>query len=146
MNIHSLNERYTCMNLYKSAKQPFIPAFEVRNVLLMAALALGAGGAYAQGSSSAPSKSTGPAPSSQMAPAESGGTGAGAGTAPAPAASKASAQEIEAAFKRADADGDGKLTKKEAATFPELAQRFEQIDTDKDTFVSMKEFTKAAGG
>jgi EF hand len=130
------------MNLYNSAKQHFIPAFEVRSVLLMAALALGASGAaQAQGATSgAPSKSGGPAPSSQMAPAEPSGTSA------APAASKASTQEIEVAFKTADADGDGKLSRKEAATFPGLAQRFEQVDTDKDSFVSMKEFTKAAGG
>ena len=79
-----------------------------------------------------------------MAPAESGGTGAGTGTAP--AAAKATPKEIEAAFKSSDADGDGKLSRKEAQVIPELAQSFEQIDSDKNTFVSAKEFTKAFGG
>lgn len=134
------------MSLNHSVKQNFIPLFEVKNVLLIAALALGAGNAaQAQNSAASPPKSA--APQSQMAPSEiapsqaapSGATAAGP-------AKKATTQELEAAFKQTDADGDGKLSKKEAETFPELLQRFSQIDTDHDSFISSKEFMKAAGG
>jgi EF hand len=47
----------------------------------------------------------------------------------------------EAAFKRADANGDGKLTKEEAARLPAIAAKFEELDKDKDGALSMSEFT-----
>jgi hypothetical protein len=49
-------------------------------------------------------------------------------------------QEVGAAFIRADANKDGKLSRQEAVRFPAVEQRFDQIDTNKDQFVSREEF------
>jgi Ca2+-binding EF-hand superfamily protein len=49
-------------------------------------------------------------------------------------------ESAEQAFKRADANGDGKLSKTEAARLPAIADRFDALDTDKDGFLSMGEF------
>ena len=77
-----------------------------------------------------------------MAPSEVASTdGAAAGP-----AAKATSKELDAAFKQTDTNGDGKLSRKEAEAFPELLQVFTQIDTDRDTFVSSKEFKIASGG
>ena len=51
-----------------------------------------------------------------------------------------------AAFDRADENHDARLTRAEADRFPEVARRFEQIDTNRDTFISREEFTKAVMG
>jgi Ca2+-binding EF-hand superfamily protein len=53
------------------------------------------------------------------------------------------AESAEKAFKRADANGDGKLSKAESARLPAIAERFEQVDQDKDGFLSMTEFMTA---
>lgn len=47
---------------------------------------------------------------------------------------------IEAAFARADADGDGKLSVQEAARLPAVAAKFDNLDRDKDGFISHDEF------
>lgn len=46
----------------------------------------------------------------------------------------------QAAFKRADANGDGKLSPSEAVALPAIAARFEALDTDKDGLLSSTEF------
>lgn len=61
----------------------------------------------------------------------------------APASAQTTAQAAspaEAAFKRADANGDGKLSKEESARLPAIAARFDELDKDKDGFLSMAEF------
>jgi hypothetical protein len=69
---------------------------------------------------------------------------------PAPAGSTApklpSISEVNAAFDRADENHDARLTRAEADRFPEVARRFEQIDTNRDTFISREEFSKAVLG
>jgi len=50
---------------------------------------------------------------------------------------------IEASFTRADANGDGKLSKEEAAKLPAIASRFNELDKNKDGILSLDEF--AAG-
>lgn len=69
---------------------------------------------------------------------------------PAPAGSTApklpSSTEVNAAFDRADENHDARLTRAEAERFPEVARRFEQIDTNRDTFISREEFSKAVMG
>lgn len=65
--------------------------------------------------------------------AQSGGKPAQPGQAPA-----SSTPEI--AFMRADADGDGKLSKAEAARLPAVAQKFDALDKDKDGALSMTEY------
>ena len=47
--------------------------------------------------------------------------------------------KLEAAFRKADTDNDGTLTRDEAKTMPRLAKDFDAIDTDKDGTVSDKE-------
>ncbi len=47
--------------------------------------------------------------------------------------------KLEAAFKKADADNDGTLTKDEAKSMPRVAKNFDAIDADKDGTVSLDE-------
>ena len=64
-----------------------------------------------------------------------------------PAAAELSAvdrEAIEAAFARADANGDGKLSREEAQRFPEIAARFDELDSDRDGFLSLIEFSVGA--
>ncbi|HEY6134521.1 MAG TPA: hypothetical protein VIW70_11125 [Rubrivivax sp.] len=55
----------------------------------------------------------------------------------------ASADAVTAAFKRADSNGDGKLSKAEAAIFPVIAERFDTLDKDNDGFLTLGEFSAA---
>jgi Ca2+-binding EF-hand superfamily protein len=47
---------------------------------------------------------------------------------------------FDALFRRADADGDGTLSRREAqASLPRLARKFERVDTDGDGLLSLEE-------
>jgi len=92
-----------------------IPNFDMRSVLLLALLTLGTAAAVRAQTPGA-----------------------------AIPANRATPQDLEAAFKRADANQDGKLSRQEAERFPAVAQRFEQIDSNRDTFISLDEFSQAA--
>lgn len=48
---------------------------------------------------------------------------------------------VETAFKRADLDGDGRLSSEELRQFPALGSRLPDLDKDKDGFVSSTEFS-----
>lgn len=93
-----------------------IPNFEMRSVLLLALLTLGS--ATAVRAQATPGASI--------------------------PANRATPQDLEAAFQRADLNRDGKLTRQEAERFPAVAQRFEQIDSNRDSFISLDEFSRAA--
>ncbi len=110
-----------------TSKTHFIPNFEMHSVLLIAALALTAAPASRAQDNNPAAR---PAPSS---------------TSSAVPPNRTTAQDVEAAFTRADTNRDGKLTRQEAERFPAVAQRFEQIDANQDTFISREEFTRAAG-
>jgi hypothetical protein len=116
-----------------------IPGFELRSVILVAALAAGAAGA-ARAQTAPPSPASPNSPPSQMAPSGSAGT---QGAVP---QNRTTSKDVEAAFGRADTNKDGKLDRQEAEHLPAVAQRFEQIDTNHDTFISLAELTKAATG
>lgn len=115
----SLTLQVRLIILMKNRKSYFIPNFELRSVVLMSALVLG--GATAVHAQSTATPMTG-----------------------APSAS-ANAKELDAAFAKADANKDGKLDKKEAQMMPAIADRFEQLDSNGDGFISREEFSKAAG-
>ena len=105
------------MSTINKRKKHFIPNFEARSVLLVAAMTFGAAaGANAQST----------APAMQGTP-------------------QASAKEMDAAFIRADTNKDGKLDKKEAEMMPLIAERFDKLDANADGFISREEFAKAAG-
>ena len=59
--------------------------------------------------------------------------------APATFAADQSASKLEAAFKKADTDNDGTLTKDEAKAMPRVAKNFAAIDADRDGTVSLNE-------
>jgi EF hand len=61
----------------------------------------------------------------------------------APSAAGADNAKMMEAFDRADKNRDGNLTKDEADSLPAVAQRFEQIDSDKNGAISKKEFEEA---
>lgn len=99
-------------------QRSFTSAFETRSVALFTALLLGSAAASAQ-STAQPM------------------TNAPAAATSAPAAS-ASAD----AFKRADTNGDQRLSREEAKQLPAVAQNFDRLDADKDGSVSLAEFEK----
>ncbi|KQP49566.1 EF-hand domain-containing protein [Pseudorhodoferax sp. Leaf274] len=51
-------------------------------------------------------------------------------------------QRANAAFDRADANGDGRLSHDEAQRLPAVAERFEQMDTNGDRMLSREEFQR----
>lgn len=51
--------------------------------------------------------------------------------------------EISAIFKQTDKNGDGKLSREEAAALPSVAANFEKVDANADGSLSAEEFSKA---
>jgi hypothetical protein len=49
----------------------------------------------------------------------------------------------EAAFKRVDANADGKISRQEATAMPGLAAKFVELDRDKDGALTLAEFSTA---
>ncbi|ART56522.1 calcium-binding protein [Acidovorax carolinensis] len=108
-------------------------AFDARSVLMFTALSLG--GIAALQAQTAPA----------AAPKAQGGPSYGPATSsPHPTTPTAMGASSTAAFDRADANGDGKLSTDEAATLPAIGNRFEQLDTDRDGSLSRAEFEKGA--
>lgn len=129
------------MTLHTTATQlskhsiPSISSFELRSVLLVAALAVGAAGAV-RAQTTPPSPASPTSPPAQMGPGPSGAV----------PQNRTTSKDVEAAFGRADTNKDGKLDRQEAEHLPAVALRFDQIDTNRDTFISLAELTKAAMG
>ena len=49
------------------------------------------------------------------------------------------AQKMHERLKAADKDGDGKISRAEAVALPRIAKHFDEIDTNKDGFVTREE-------
>ena len=49
------------------------------------------------------------------------------------------AHKMHERFKAADKDGDGKISRAEAVALPRIAKHFDEIDTNKDGFVTKEE-------
>ncbi|APW35888.1 hypothetical protein RD110_00575 [Rhodoferax koreense] len=49
----------------------------------------------------------------------------------------------DTAFSRADTNKDGKLSRDEAKLLPAISERFDEIDADRDQFISRSEFEEA---
>jgi len=54
-------------------------------------------------------------------------------------------KDIDATFNKADANGDGRLDRQEAAQFAPVLQRFDALDADHDGFVTRAELARVAG-
>jgi Ca2+-binding EF-hand superfamily protein len=57
---------------------------------------------------------------------------------------KSDTAAVASAFKRADANGDGKVTSEEASQYPALAARFAEFDKNADGALSTDEFSAGA--
>ena len=49
------------------------------------------------------------------------------------------AQKMHERLKAADKDGDGKISRAEAVALPRIAKHFDEIDTNKDGFITREE-------
>ncbi|KQP15594.1 hypothetical protein ASF45_28790 [Pseudorhodoferax sp. Leaf265] len=58
------------------------------------------------------------------------------------AARDAAHQRVDAAFDRADANGDGRLSREEAQRLPAVAERFDEIDRNGNRTLSREEFQR----
>jgi hypothetical protein len=123
-------------------QQDFIPNFEMRSVLVIAAFAVSAASAYAQTSATPTAM---PGQNNPVAMTTAADRTDSTAMANQVNTMKTSSTNHDAAFNRADADRDGRLSRKEAEHFPMLSQRFESIDTNRDSFISRDEFNQAAG-
>jgi hypothetical protein len=94
-----------------------------RSLALFACLALGSGLVVAQ-------FSIGPGPAA--APAKNAASG-----------STWTSQQLADAFRKADADGDGTISRQEASRSRGLASNFDNADTDRDGLLSRTEFDQS---
>jgi hypothetical protein len=120
-------------------QQDFIPNFEMRSVLIIATFAVSAASVYAQTSPRPPTMPGQHNPVAITTAADRADNTTMANQV------KTSSNNLDAAFNRADTDGDGRLSRKEAEHFPMLSQRFDAIDSNRDSFISRDEFNQAAG-
>ncbi len=128
-----------------------VASFEAHSVAMFATLALtGALVAPVQAQTSygnSPGPATSGAPAAQapgaapMSPAQAAPTAPPATTAVPP--NRWTSAQITEAFRKTDADGDGKITRQEATMWSGLSRQFDAIDTNKDGSISSAEFEEA---
>ena len=106
---------------------------EARNVLLLTAACFGIT-AGAQSIGPGPADGASKQPQVQQA------------AKPAPTTAPNNQLGLSTAFKKADTNKDGRLTKAEAAAAPEIARQFTQLDTNHDGILSRREFNAARIG
>lgn len=115
-----------------SQKPDFIPNLDLRSRVIIAVLGVGALAAQAQ-TTAPPQESTVSVTAAAERPAER------------MIHTRSTGNPLDAAFRRADTNGDGQLSRKEAEHFPMLSHRFDTIDGDGDSFLSREEFDQAIG-
>lgn len=111
----------------RSTRHPLV-AFEAHSVALFAALAF----------AGLPARGHDPGPGVQAASLSA----APSGPRGAPATQRLSTP-AQAAFDRADADRDGRLSRAEAEHLPAIASRFDSLDLDRDGRLSPDELARA---
>jgi hypothetical protein len=104
--------------------------FEAGSVALFASLALGGAALPARAQTVAPTTSSSPSTLRESS----------AGSIP---PNRWTSEQLAQAFKRTDTNGDGQISRQEAALLPGLARRFDQLDTNKDGSISSAEFDEA---
>jgi len=113
-----------------SQQQHFMPAAKTHRALLPAACFLAASlGVSAQTTEFVPSHSLTPVTAATTEP-------------PAPG-KPVVLRQADAAFDRADSNDDGKLSRAEAERLPAISLRFDELDTNKDQFLTREEFNNA---
>lgn len=130
-----------CRQARLGLSRHFIPGFDLRRLLVVAALTVSVPAVYAQlsppmqgatqGSMQGSTVSVTAAAERTQLPAEK------------MIQTRSAGNPLDAAFKRADTNGDGRLSPKEAEHFPMLSQRFDNVDVDGDAFLSREEFDRA---
>lgn len=60
-----------------------------------------------------------------------------------PSSASGRSRSGDTAFARADSNRDGKLSRDEAKLLPAISERFDEIDMDRDQFISRPEFEEA---
>ena len=104
--------------------------FDARSLVLFASLTMG-------GTHAIMAQSLHPSPALRQ-PAASVST-----PSPAPTQVAQAQPTPDQAFDRADANGDGKLTLREAERYPAIAEHFSQFDRDKNGSLSREEFAQS---
>lgn len=126
-----------CCQACLSLSRHFIPGVDLRRLVVMAALTAGVPSVYAQTSTPTQTLTQGSTVSVTAAAERT------QGPAEKMIQTRSAGNPLDAAFKRADTNGDGRLSRKEAEHFPMLSQRFDSVDVDGDSFLSREEFDRA---
>lgn len=128
-------------------------SFDTRSVMLFAALSMGGAALQAQTSSASASSAASTSSSTRLPSSPPGTSGSSSGTGLRASTGNSSStgsgtqtaqSTINAAFARADANQDGKLSPAEAASFPAIGNRFKELDRDRDGSLSLQEFQAGA--
>ena len=128
-------------------RRRLLPNFETCSVALFASLALygplpakaqtatpSARSVTSSSNSTVPSTARRGTSTSQLIPAQT-------GTAIPP--NRWTPEQLSQAFKQTDSNGDGKLSREEAAVLSGLSRQFDRIDANKDGSISSAEFDEA---
>ena len=114
-------------------------SFDTRSVLLFTALTMGGMGALQAQTGSLHPPSSSSSTTSPMGASDSTAPRSGSKFSSGPSTAQ-SGTSASAAFDRADANQDGQLSAQEATQLPAIAQRFKELDTDRNGLLSRAEF------
>jgi hypothetical protein len=133
------NVRFSTTDGSMTRKKFLLPEFDACSVALFASLVF-MGPQPGRAQQSVPSRPALSAPRDDDREASHRSTTAAAAPIPPNSWTPDAARE---AFRRADKNGDGRLSPQEASIWPSFAAHFERYDTDKDGAISSAEFERA---